>query len=129
MLDITGGHPYATQELLYFLWEGIPAGGEADEPELARAVDDVLRSEHAHFSLLWSRASGAQRRVLQTLAAEQPGRSLSTDYRERHPLPAVPTVQTALKALGAQELVERVERGVYRISEPFLAEWINRNEG
>jgi uncharacterized protein len=48
-LEITGGHPYATQELLYFLWE---------ERTLERALAAVLRSEHAHFSLLWERAWG-----------------------------------------------------------------------
>jgi uncharacterized protein len=54
-LEITGGHPYATQELLYFLWE---------ERTLERALAAVLRSEHAHFSLLWERASaGEQIRV------------------------------------------------------------------
>ncbi len=29
-LEITGGHPYATQELFYFLWERTPFGGSAD---------------------------------------------------------------------------------------------------
>ena len=29
-----------------------------DEPRVAAALDKVLRSEHAHFSLLWDRASG-----------------------------------------------------------------------
>jgi uncharacterized protein len=119
VLDITGGHPYATQELLYFLWES---------PDLETAVEATLRSEHSHFSLLWERASGAQRRVLQALAAEQPGRPLSTDYQRRHSLPAVATVQTALTALGRAEVVKRRARGEYYIVEPFLAEWIQRYE-
>src|SRR3954466_240655 len=57
---LTGGHPYATQELLYFLWE--------EEGSLDRALDAVLRSENAHFGLLWERASAAQR-----LGAPGPG--------------------------------------------------------
>src|SRR3954452_2603103 len=44
-LEITGGHPYATQELLYALWE--------EEGSFDRALDAVLRSENAHFGLLW----------------------------------------------------------------------------
>src|SRR4051794_12999296 len=70
-LAVTGGHPYATQELLYFLWE---------EGALDRALDATLRSEHSHFSLLWDNVSGAQKRVLQALAQEGPGRTLSGDY-------------------------------------------------
>jgi hypothetical protein len=127
-LNITSGHPYATQELLYFLWEQTPAGAEAGELALARALDGTLRSEHAHFSLLWERAATAQRRVLQALAAEQPGRPLSTSYRERHGLPSAATVQTAVQALMRDELVSREGRGAYAIAEPFLTEWITLQE-
>jgi uncharacterized protein len=115
---LTGGHPYATQELLYFLWE--------EEGSLDRALDAVLRSENAHFGLLWERASAAQRLVLEALAADQPGRPLSTDYQRRHALPSVATVQTALRALARDGVVARIGRGEYAIAEPFLAEWIAR---
>ena len=128
VLNMTGGHPYATQEALYFLWEATPAGETADSGRLERALTALLRSEHAHFSLLWSRAAAAQRQVLQALAEEQPARPLSSPYRERHALPPTPSVQTALNALIDAELVVRIARGEYRIAEPFLAEWIARNE-
>jgi hypothetical protein len=59
VLEITGGHPYATQELLCFLWEETPTGGHADGASLERALTATLRSEHTHFSLLWSRAAAA----------------------------------------------------------------------
>ena len=118
-LELTGGHPYATQELLYFLWE---------EATLDRALDATLRSEHSHFSLLWDGISAAQKRVLQALAQEQPGRPLRGDYQRRHSLPAAPTVQTALGALERAEVVGKVARGQYRIAEPFLTEWIQRYE-
>jgi AAA+ ATPase superfamily predicted ATPase len=127
-LELTGGHPYATQELLYFTWEATRGRAAAGTDELERALEATLRSEHAHFSLLWERASRAQRVVLQALAAEQPGRPLSSEYRHRHGLPATATVQTALTALTQAETVERLERGSYAIAEPFLAEWIRRAE-
>jgi hypothetical protein len=125
-LQITGGHPYATQELLYFLWEATAAGETAGEVELARALDATLRSEHTHFSLLWERSAAAQRMVLQALAAEAPGHPLSGDYRRRHGLPPTATVQTALAALVRAETVSREGRGTYVIAEPFLAGWITR---
>ena len=128
VLSMTGGHPYATQEALYFLWEATPAGQTADSGRLERALTALLRSEHAHFGLLWSRAAAAQRQVLQALADEQPARPLGSAYRERHALPPTPSVQTALNALIDAELVARIARGEYRIAEPFLAEWITRNE-
>ena len=128
VLELTGGHPYGTQEALYFLWEQTPAGGLAETKRLELAIEALLRSEHSHFSLLWSRAASAQRRVLQALSVEQPARPLTSAYRERYALPSPATVQTALDALAAAEVIDRVGRGEYRIAEPFLAEWIARNE-
>jgi hypothetical protein len=127
-LRITGGHPYATQELLYFLWEATAPRATAGEAELERALDATLRSEHNHFSLLWERSAAAQRMVLQALATEAPGRPLSGDYQQRHGLPSTATVQTALAALVRAEHVTREGRGTYAIAEPFLAEWIARYE-
>jgi len=113
LLAITGGHPYATQELAYALWE---------VGDLAAAVESVLRSENAHFSLVWDGASRTQRLVLQALAAE-PGRVFGSDYRLRNDLPAASSVQRAVEQLVADELVERTDAG-YEISEPFLREWV-----
>jgi hypothetical protein len=127
-LEVTGGHPYATQELCYFLWEGTPEGEVATPARLDAALTRVLRSEHAHFSLVWERAAAAQRLVLLALARDQPARPLTAEYQRRHSLPASPTVQKALTALMRAELVARHARGEYRISEPFLAEWVARNE-
>jgi uncharacterized protein len=127
-LELTGGHPYATQELLYFLWQATPTKGTADSSTLDDAVEATLRSEHSHFTLIWDGVSAAQKRVLQALAQEQPGRPLGSDYQRRHSLPATPTVQTALNALERAELVGRLGRGAYRIAEPFLTEWIRRYE-
>jgi hypothetical protein len=120
----TDGHPYATQELCYFLWEqtgDAPAG----QAELDRALAAVLRSEHAHFSLLWDGASAVQKQVLQALARE-PGRPFTGEYRDRHSLPAVTNVQKALRALVQREIAIG-EAGTYRITEPFLTEWVRQN--
>lgn len=128
VMQATGGHPNATQELLYFLWEATPPSATAGLAEYRLAMENVLRSENAHFGLLWERAPAGQRLMLQALAAEQPARPLSVAYQRRHDLPSVSAAQTALEALVRDELVQRVARGEYRISEPFLAEWVTQNE-
>jgi hypothetical protein len=122
LLHITGGHPYATQELAYFLWQETPRRRQATVAFLETALAKVLRSEHAHFSLVWERAAGGQRQVLQALARE-PGAPLSTEYRRRYGLAAPSSVQKALATLDREELVGRVD-GQVRIVEPFLREWI-----
>jgi uncharacterized protein len=127
LLAITRGHPYATQELAYFLWQATRPRPAADVGLVEDALAAVLRSEHAHFSLVWGRASSAQRTLLQALA-RQPGHPLSAAYRRRFMLAGPSTVQKALEALEREELVARAG-GFAEISEPFLAEWILREVG
>jgi AAA+ ATPase superfamily predicted ATPase len=122
LLEITGGHPYATQELCYFLWEETPEGETASVERLRLALAAVLRSEHAHFSLIWEGASRVQKVVLQALARE-PGRPFSRDFRQRRDLPPATNIQKALGALENREIVVG-EGGFYRIAEPFFAEWL-----
>jgi hypothetical protein len=124
ILETTGGHPYATQELCYFVWEETRPRRTAGAAELQAGLEGVLRAEHAHFELIWDQSSTAQRLLLQALAA-QPGRPLSGDYRRRHKLPGTSTVQRALETLRKDELVSRAD-GEYRIAEPFLAAWLRR---
>jgi hypothetical protein len=125
LLTLTGGHPYATQELCYFLWGQTPQGETASVERLRLALAAVLRSEHAHFSLLWEGASAFQKVLIQALARE-PGRPYTAGYRNRHGLPAATNVQKALTALERREVVARDKDG-YRIAEPFLAEWVRAN--
>jgi hypothetical protein len=125
VLDATLGHPYATQELCYFLWGETAEGTTAGDAEYELALEKLLRAEHAHFGLVWERASRVQRVVLHALARE-PGRPLTGDFRRRHGLPGPSSVQRALDTLLKDELVARDARGEYRIAEPFLAEWLRR---
>jgi hypothetical protein len=127
LLGMTHGHPFATQELCYFLWEETPEGGVAGAEQYDVALAKLLRSEHAHFGLIWEKAAKAQRLVLQALAVE-PGRPLGGEYRRRHGLPGASSVQRALEALVKDELVVKDGRGEYHIAEPFLAEWLQRGE-
>ena len=127
VLAATGGHPYATQELCYSLWEETPDRGQADSGRVAAALARVLRSEHARFTLVWDQASGVQRLVLQALAAEPAAAITSAEYRRRHGLPGSSTIQRALDALVGDELVARGGPGSYRIAEPFLADWVRAN--
>jgi uncharacterized protein len=123
VMAATGGHPYATQELCYFLWEASDARRRAAPEDVEAAIQLLLRAEDAHFTLVWEQAAAAQRLILVALARESPARPLAGEYRREHGLPSAATVQKALAALEQRELIERTADG-HRISEPFLAEWI-----
>jgi hypothetical protein len=129
LVSITRGHPYATQELAYFVWEMVPPGNEATVDLLDEALGNVIRSEHNHLAQLWDNASPQQRLVILALGVE-PTRSIySARYQERHDLPRNPSLQKALDALTMREIVGRDESGEYAIVEPFLAEWLRREQG
>jgi AAA+ ATPase superfamily predicted ATPase len=123
LLEITRGHPYATQELAYALWEEVPEGFTGSVDDLAAALAAVLRAENAHFTLIWENASRAQKLVLQALAVEA-GKPFGAGYRGRHQLPPSSGVQRALKPLVDRELVSRDTDGLHDLAEPFLREWI-----
>jgi len=128
LLEVTGGHPYATQELAYFLWELIPAGVEAVMLDVDDAITRVLRSEHNHFVQVWDEAPRPQRLLLVALAEEPAASLYAASYHERHELPPNPTLQTALNGLLRKELVGRDRDGDYRLIEPFLTEWLLREQ-
>ena len=110
VLAITRGHPYATQELCYAVWEETTSRGRAGRRELAAALDHVLRSENAHFTLIWDQASRVQRATLQALADEPLVSATGEEFRRRHGLPGGSSVQRALDALGEEEIVLREGR-------------------
>jgi hypothetical protein len=124
ILAVTGGHPYATQELCYFVWGETTANGGVTTETVERGLDRVLRSEHAHFSRIWEEAPRAQRLLLQALA-RRAGRPLTADYRRRHDLPGPSATQRAVEYLERRELVAR-SAGEAWIAEPFLAAWIRK---
>jgi uncharacterized protein len=124
LLAATGGQPYATQELAYFLWELVAPGERATALELEAALANVIRSESNHLAALWDGAS-AQQRLLMLALAEEPTRSIyATAYHQRHGLPAAASVQRALGALIDRELAGRSASGEYQLTEPFLAAWL-----
>lgn len=124
VLDLTEGHPHATQQLCYFLWERTAPGGEASSELLNMATADLVRSEHTHFLLLWEGSTANQKLVLEALARE-PGHPFQAEYRRRHGLGPATNVQRALKTLEQREIVLG-DHGAYGIVEPFLSEWLTR---
>jgi uncharacterized protein len=128
LLAATGGHPYATQELSYFVWELVPTGHRAHEADVEEALDKVLRSEHNHFANLWDDATQPQRLLLVALGQEPSSAVYSGSYHARHELPANPSLQRALGGLVRKEIVGKNDDGRYCIIEPFLTEWLRREQ-
>jgi hypothetical protein len=126
LIEITRGHPYGTQELAYFAWELVPPGATLSAQMIGEALERVLRSEHNHFAALWDDAPSPQRLLMLALAVEPNTSLYASGYHSRHELPPNPTLQIALAGLIKKEIAGRDAEGTYRIIEPFLREWLLR---
>jgi uncharacterized protein len=127
LFGATGGHPYGTQELAYFVWGRVPTGHFANLDDVEWALTQVLRSEHNHFAKIWEDATHNERLLMIALAHEPSG-AHGEDYRARHGLPSASHVQRAVGQLVKEELVGRDASGAYQIIEPFFAEWVKREQ-
>jgi AAA+ ATPase superfamily predicted ATPase len=127
LLSITHGHPYATQELAYFTWELAGGDGTVTADHVEAALETVLRSEHNNLARIWELATRNERLVLLALAKE-PLSLYAEQTRARFGLPAATFVQRAVRALVQEDVVEKDADGRYRIAEPFLADWIVRQQ-
>jgi hypothetical protein len=127
ILNSTHGHPYATQQFSYFVWEEA-VEGTASATHVERALDALLASEHNHFIRIWDDAT-ANERVLLTALAHEPGHVFSSEYRSRHGLPPATNVQRSVSSLMRHELVAKGPDGRYELVEPFLSAWILRFAG
>lgn len=125
VIELTDGHPYATQELAYFTWEEVPVGHAAHRADVETALIHVLRSEHNNLARLWEDATPNERLVLLALY-EEPGGVYGEAYRRRHGLPASASVQRAVTSLMRGDAIERGADGMWQLAEPFLAEWLDR---
>jgi hypothetical protein len=128
LLEITSGHPYATQELAYEVWQVMPTGFPAHVPDVEAALERVLRSEHNHLESLWEDTPTPQRQLMLALATEPTPSPYSASYRTAHDLAAPSTLQSAIRALERREIVGRTEEGVLTIVEPFFDDWLRREQ-
>ena len=125
-LAITLGHPYATQELCYALWEETsPRGTRRTGGARRRDRAGPARRERPFHADLGPGLT-VQRATLYALAREPLVSATAREFRQRHGLPGASSVQRALDALVEDEVVLRQAAGEYLIAEPFLAEWILR---
>lgn len=127
LLDLADGHPYATQELAFFAWARVPHGHAAHVSDVEAALVDVLRAEHNNLSRIWEGATQNERLVLLALRSG-PASLYAEETRLTAGLPVATFVQRAVSALVREDVIQKGPDGRYVIAEPFLAEWIGREE-
>lgn len=129
ILQITGAHPYYTQQLAWQCWEVLRLRREeglATLPdEVATEAAEKLTIVHdLDFDRLWNGLGTTDRKLL-TRLSEGPIEALNTVLLTQTGLSAVSTAHSALKRLSESGIVIKSDSG-YFIDDPFFARWIQR---
>jgi hypothetical protein len=127
IVDLGGNLPYDVQRLAHETWDDVRAVGRrrVGLEDLHRTLARLLGEQDTLFETIWQRLTLPQRAALRAVVL-QGGRELwSSDTRTRHRLAARSTMQRAIAALMAQELVLN-EGSQYVVVDSLLREWVAR---
>lgn len=123
LVHLCQGHPYYSQLLCHILWERCLDAHTIAPAQVEEALTDAIRREEGAFIAIWDTLSRKQRQVLAALSRESAAQIFSDSFLKRHDLGAAASVQKALAALIARELVDR-ENGDYTVVDLLFRRWI-----
>jgi hypothetical protein len=127
IIDLAANVPYDVQRLAHETWDDVRQGRRKTVvfDDLHRTLSRLLGEQQTVFEEAWQRLTLAQRAVLRAVVLENGRELLSADVRARYRLPGASSVQTALAALGKQDIVQKVS-GRYLVSDSLYREWVAR---
>jgi uncharacterized protein len=121
VLDITGSHPYYTQQLAFTVWEIL--NRHHFTPDIVeKAANEIIQSHDNDFERLWNSLNGTDMMVLAGMAASNKS-PLSDEFSKLFGTGAASTVFSTLKRLTGKGILIK-EGSVYIIDDPFFKRWI-----
>jgi hypothetical protein len=121
ILDLTGSHPYYTQQLAFMVWEHL-----ARQPDknavVAFAAEELIRSHDNNYERLWGTLNRTDMRVMAGMAASTAS-PLSDEFSRKFGTGPSSTVFSTLRRLAAKGLITKEPEG-YIIDDPFFKQWI-----
>ena len=121
---ITEGYPYYIQRLSYALFQ-VSQNEDILAENLQVAMKKMLTEEDTNFTGMEKALAPGQKPLLKALAAEPTESLFSSDYQQKHRLRTLSSIQNALKKLESLDYIEKDSEGVYRLTDPIFALWIN----
>ena len=121
ILEVTGSHPYYTQQLASFAWEIINRDGYSEDI-IMKAVDEILQNNDNNYERLWQGFNRTEMKVLTGMSASNL-EPLSNEFSSLYNVGASSTVYSSLQRLMQKGIVVKDNR-TYTIDDPFLKKWI-----
>ena len=121
VVDLAGNVPYYVQAVSSWVYSAV-AGGPSRIVRDAD-VEDAFQSLYATETILMESVFASHpesQRLLMRALSKEPVARFDEDYRDRHSLPSTSTVNTALRRLVRESVVESFD-GLYALSDPLLA--------
>jgi hypothetical protein len=118
---LAGNVPYYVQAVSSWVYNTL-AGGRSRTVSAAD-VEEAFQALYATETILMENVFSSHpesQRLLMRALAKEPTARFDADYRDRHALPLTSTVNTALRRLIKESVVES-QNGVYLLSDPLLA--------
>jgi len=121
ILEVTGSHPYYTQQLASVVWDMYSRSGSADDI-IQKAVDEILQHHDNNYERLWNGFNMTDRKVLIGMSGSDL-EPLSREFLMRFDAGPDSTVYSSLQRLITRGIVIK-EEGSYLIDDPFFRRWI-----
>ncbi len=115
------GHPQRTMLTAHILWEAVPHSTTASLDAAADALDEAARRTKNEHTALFTNLPRTHRDTLRAIAAH--GTPYSASAARALGLKKA-SAQSAVKALQADGLVERLPGSGWRIVDPLFAAWL-----
>ena len=124
ILDYSGGHPYYTQKLSFYVFES--SGTHIGERDVDNAFEIFLEGESIVFESMLQGVAPQQIALLKALAREPSPSIMSNRYMNTHDLKSVGGVQSAVKKLTQMDFIEKNDQKVWHLVDPIFSVWLNR---
>ncbi len=126
MTALSGNVPYYLQALGSWVFRSVSErnGKEVSSSDVEDGYSRMYDAERDLCEGLFRQMPESQRLVVRALASEPTG-VFTADYRERHLLPTLSTVSTAVRRLVDNSQIDSVD-GVYHVIDPIFAHHLRR---
>lgn len=120
ILDITGSHPYYTQQLAFTVWEVLNHNIEGKPVE--EAINELVHTHDIDYERLWNTLNKTDMKILIGLSLSNDS-PLSLTVSNIYNIGATSTAYSSLKRLMQSGFISKLQSG-YEIDDPFFKRWI-----
>lgn len=121
ILDLTGGHPYYTQQLCYEIW--FISKNANDAALVEEAVQNIITHQEINYLNIWENLPQLQRNLLIGLAREEELSIYSAEFIDVYRLKTQSHVKRAFELLEKKGIIDEG-----KVVDIFFREWLKKRK-